>query len=103
LPADHATLAKHRKAIIPNRAQDDLTDAEIALDLLPLHSDKPKTIKLQNIAIRTLVTLAEERWCPVDAVTSIANRMTRTLMQYQADSRTTPTIHSRDELLGHNP
>jgi len=81
-PVHPSTLAQYRKAFVPSGAKDDPTDAEMALDILLLHPDKLKPIKLQSVAMRTLSTLVEERRCLVNDVTGITNRMTSTLKQY---------------------
>ena len=39
-PINPSTLAKYREAFTPSRAKDDLTDAELALDLLQRHPDR---------------------------------------------------------------
>jgi hypothetical protein len=64
-PINPTTLAKYREAFKPSRAKDDPTDTELALDLLLRHPDRFKPLRPQSVAMRTLLTLVEQRREPV--------------------------------------
>jgi transposase len=81
-PINPSTLAKYREAFKPSRSKDDPTDAELALDLILRHPERFKPLKPQSVAMRTLLTLVEERRELVDDKTRFTNRLGSTLKQY---------------------
>jgi transposase len=81
-PINPTTLAKYREAFKPSRAKDDPTDAELALDLLLRHPDRFKPLRPQSVAMRTLLTLVEQRRELVGDKTRFTNRLCDTLKQY---------------------
>jgi transposase len=81
-PINPLTLAKYRQAFTPSRAKDDPTDAELALDLLVRHPERFAPLQPQSVAMRTLISLTENRRELVNDKTRITNRLTFTLKQY---------------------
>lgn len=81
-PINPSTLAKYREAFKPSRAKDDPTDAELALDLLLRHADRFKPLNPQSVAMRTLLTLVEQRRELIGDKTRFTNRLGNTLKQY---------------------
>src|SRR5258707_2779563 len=81
-PINPATLAKYREAFKPSRAKDDPTDAELALDLLLRHPERFAPLKPQSVAMRTLLSLIEQRRELVDDKTRVTNRLGNALKQY---------------------
>jgi hypothetical protein len=60
-PINPSTLAKYRVAFKPSRAKDDPTDAELALDLLLRHPERFTALRPQSVAMRSLLSLIEQR------------------------------------------
>ena len=95
-PINPSTLAKYRLAFKPSRAKDDPTDAELALDLLLRHPEQFPALKPQSAAMRSLLSLIEQRRDLVNDKIRFTNRISSTLKQYypQAldwfDQRDTP-------------
>jgi transposase len=81
-PINPSTLAKYRLAFKPSRAKDDPTDAEVALDLLMRHPERFAPLHPQSTAMRTLLSLTEQRRELVNDKTRLTNRLTNTLKQY---------------------
>ncbi len=81
-PINPATLAKYREAFKPSGAKDDPTDAELALDLLLRHPERFAPLKPQSVAMRTLLSLIEQRRELVDDKTRVTNRLGNALKQY---------------------
>jgi transposase len=81
-PINPLTLAKYREAFKPSRPKDDPTDAELALDLLLRHPERFAPLQPQSVAMRTLLSLTEQRRELIAAKTRITNRLTNTLKQY---------------------
>src|SRR5260370_5645269 len=81
-PINPATLAKYREAFKPSGAKDDPTDAELALDLLLRHPERFAPLKPQRVAMRTLLSLIEQRPEGVDDKTRGTNRLGNALKQY---------------------
>jgi transposase len=81
-PINPSTLAKYREAFKPSQAKDDPTDAELALDLLMHHPERFAPLQPQSVAMRTLLSLTEQRRALVDDKTRLTNRLTNTLKQY---------------------
>lgn len=81
-PINPFTLAKYRQAFKPSRAKDDPSDAELALDLLLRHADRFMPLKPQSVAMRTLLTLVEQRRELIGDKTRFTNRLCNTLKQY---------------------
>lgn len=81
-PINPATLAKYRQALIPSRAKDDPTDAELALDLILRHPDHFKPLHPQSVEMRTLMSLVEQRRRLVDDKNRLTNRLGHALKQY---------------------
>jgi len=81
-PINPSTLAKYRVAFKPSRAKDDPTDAELALDLLFRHPERFTPLKPQSAAMRSLLSLIEQRRELVNDKTRFTNRLCNTLKQY---------------------
>jgi transposase len=81
-PINPSTLAKYRVAFKPSRAKDDPTDAELALDLLLRHPERFTPLKPQSAAMRSLLSLNEQRRELVNDKTRFTNRLCNTLKQY---------------------
>ena len=81
-PINPSTLAKYRVAFKPSRAKDDPTDAELALDLLLRHPERFTPLKPQSAAMRSLLSLIEQRRELVNDKTRFTNRLCNTLKQY---------------------
>jgi len=74
-PINPSTLAKYRVAFKPSRAKDDPTDAALALDLLLRHPERFTPLKPQSAAMRSLLTLIEQRRELVNDKTRFTNRL----------------------------
>src|SRR5713101_2152876 len=81
-PINPSTLAKYREAFKPSGAKDDPTDAELALDLLLRHPERFAPLRPQGVAMRTLLSLVEQRRELVDDKTRVTNRLGNALKQY---------------------
>jgi transposase len=81
-PINPSTLAKYREAFKPSRAKDDPTDAELALDLLLRHPERFAPLRPQSVAMRSLLSLVEQRRELVGDKTRLTNRLCDTLKQY---------------------
>jgi transposase len=81
-PINPSALAKYRQAFTPNRAKDDPTDAELALDLLLRHPGRFQPLAPQSVELRALATLVEQRRGLVNDRARITNRLRNTLKQY---------------------
>ena len=81
-PINPSTLAKYRVAFKPSRAKDDPTDAELALDLLLRHPERFTPLKPQSAAMRSLLSLNEQRRELVNDKTRFTNRLCNTLKPY---------------------
>lgn len=81
-PINPLTLAKYRVAFKPSRAKDDPTDAELALELLLRHPEQFTALKPQSIAMRTLLSLIEQRRELVGDKARFTNRLCNALKQY---------------------
>jgi transposase len=81
-PINPSTLAKYRVAFKPSRAKDDPTDAELALDLLLRHPERFTALRPQSVAMRSLLSLIEQRRDLVNDKTRFTNRLCNTLKQY---------------------
>src|ERR1700675_4347852 len=81
-PINPSTLAKYREAFKPSRAKDDPTDAELALDLLLRHPERFSPLRPQSVAMRSLLSLIEQRRELVGDKSRFTNRLTNALKQY---------------------
>ena len=81
-PIDPTTLAKYRRTFTPSGAKDDPTDAELALDLLLRHAEHFRPLIPQSVAMRTLITLVEQRRKLMNDRVRITNRLRNALKQY---------------------
>lgn len=81
-PINPATLAKYREAFQPSGAKDDPADAELVLDLLVRHPERFSPLRPQSAAMRSLVSLVEQRRKLVGDQTRLTNRLCDTLKQY---------------------
>lgn len=81
-PINPSTLANYRIAFKPSRAKDDPSDAELALDLLLRHPEQLTALKPQSQAMRSLLSLIEQRRELVNDKTRFTNRLCSTLKQY---------------------
>jgi transposase len=81
-PINPSTLARYREAFKPSRAKDDPTDAELALDLLLRHPERFAALRPQSVAMRSLLSLVEQRRELVGDGTRLTNRLCDTLKQY---------------------
>src|ERR1700686_144366 len=79
-PINPLTLARYRRR--SSRAKDDPTDAELALDLLLRHAERFAQLRPQSVAMRSLLSLIEQRRELVGDKTRFTNRLTSTLKQY---------------------
>ena len=62
--------------------KDDPTDAELALDLLLRHPERFTALRPQSVAMRSLLSLIEQRRDLVNDKTRFTNRLCNTLKQY---------------------
>ena len=60
-PINPSTIAKYRLAFKPSRAKGDLTNSELALDLLLRHPEQFPALKPQSAAMRSLLSLIAQR------------------------------------------
>jgi transposase len=81
-PINPSTLARYREAFKPSRAKDDPTDAELALDLLLRHPERFAPLRPQSVAMRSLLSLVEQRRELVGDKTRFTNRLCDALKQY---------------------
>ena len=81
-PINPSTLARYREAFKPSRAKDDPTDAELALDLQLRHPERFAPLRPQSVAMRSLLSLVEQRRELVGDKTRFTNRLCDTLKQY---------------------
>src|SRR5246127_3739098 len=81
-PINPATLAKYREAFQPSGAKDDPGDAELALDLLLHHPDRFHPLRPQSAAMRSLVSLVEQRRQLIGDENRLTNRLCDALKQY---------------------
>jgi len=81
-PVNPSTLARYREAFKPSRAKDDPTDAELALDLLLRHPERFAPLRPQSVAMRSLLSLVEQRRELVGDKTRLTNRLCDALKQY---------------------
>jgi transposase len=81
-PINPSTLATYREAFKPSRAKDDPTDAELALELLLRHPERFAPLRPQGVAMRSLLSLVEQRRELVGDKTRFTNRLCDTLKQY---------------------
>ncbi|MBG6127495.1 hypothetical protein IWW33_004234 [Pseudomonas sp. BG2dil] len=81
-PINPSTLARYRLAFKPSRAKDDPSDAELALDMLLRHPEQFTALKPQSVAMRSLLSLIEQRRDLVNDKTRFTNRLSSTLKQY---------------------
>jgi len=81
-PIEPAGLASYRKTFTLSGAKDDPTDAEFALKLLLTHAEHFKPLQPQSVAMRTLMTLVEQRRQLMNDRVRITNRLRNTLKQY---------------------
>src|SRR6202162_2333072 len=79
-PINPLTLARYRRR--SSRAKDDPTDAELALDLLLRHPERFAQLRPQSVAMRSLLSLIEQRRELVGDKTRFTHRLTSTLKQY---------------------
>ena len=77
-----AAAARLRQAFFPSGAKDDRPDAELLLDLLTRHRDRPRPLEPHTVETRTLQFLVEERRHLVDEKTRQKNRLTAQLKPY---------------------
>src|SRR5258708_29713017 len=81
-PINPLTLARYREAFQPSGAKDDPTDAELALDLLLRHPERFAPLRPQSVAMRSLLSLVEQRRELVGDKTRFTTRLCDTLKQY---------------------
>lgn len=81
-PINPATLAKYREAFQPSGAKDDPGDAELALDLLLHHPDRFHPLRPQSAAMRSLMSLVEQRRQLIGDENRLTNRLCDALKQY---------------------
>src|ERR1700694_1105517 len=81
-PITPSTLARYREAFKPSRAKDDPTDAELALELLLRHPERFAPLRPQSVAMRSLLSLVEQRRDLVGDQNRLTNRLCDTLKQY---------------------
>lgn len=80
-PVNPVTLAQYRKALHGSGAKDDVTDAELLLDLLTRHRDKLRRLTPDTPLTRTLQRLARTRRQAVNHRTRFSNQLTDLLKQ----------------------
>jgi transposase len=78
-PVNPSMLAKYREAFKPSRAQDDPSDAELAVDLVLRHRDRFKPLQPQSVEMPSLVHLVEKRRRLVEDRIRFSNRLISTL------------------------
>ena len=81
-PVNPAALANYRKTWSPSGAKDDVTDAELVLDVLVRHPDRLKRLEPQSAEMRALQQLVEQRRKLVNDRVRITNRLTYALKAY---------------------
>jgi transposase len=81
-PVNPDMLAKYRKAFTPSGAKDDLTDAELALDLLCRHPERLHPLVPQSPPLRALQRLVEQRRRLLADRVRLTNRITGALKNY---------------------
>ena len=60
-PVNPVTAVRLRQAFFPSGAKDDRPDAELLLDLLTRHRDRPRPLEPHTVETRALQFLVEER------------------------------------------
>ena len=81
-PVNPVTAARLRQAFVPSGAKDDLSDAELLLELLQRHRDRLRPLKPNTVQTRTLQLFVEQRRKMVDEKTRQKNRLTAELKLY---------------------
>lgn len=81
-PINPKSLARYRDAFRPSGAKDDPTDADFLVDLLRNHRDRLRPWKPDDVGMRTLRLLVEDRRSLVGQRTSLVNQVTSRLKQY---------------------
>jgi Transposase len=81
-PVNPTMRAKYRDACCLSHAQDDPTEAELALERLRAHRDRLTTLHPQRVPRRTLQRLVEQRRTLVADKVRLTNRLTDALKQY---------------------
>ena len=78
-PVNPLTVATYREACTPSRAKDDPTDAELQVEILIKHRDKPTPLSPQSPTMRALAQLVEHRRRLVGDTVRLTNRLTSAL------------------------
>jgi len=81
-PLNPLLLARYREAFTPSRAKDDLTDAELQLEVLLTHRDQLQPLPPPSSAMRALAQCVAHRRRVVGDNVRLTNRRTSTLKHY---------------------
>jgi Transposase len=86
-PVDPTRLAKARATWCVRHANDDATDAELALERLLTHPDTLRALQPESAALRPLPQLVAQRRRAVAAKVRLTTRRTTALRQYRPQVR----------------
>lgn len=81
-PVNPRALARYRDTFRISGAKDDVSDADLALDLLSRHYDRLDCWKPDRAELRALAILVEQRRKLVDERTRLTNRLQQWLKEY---------------------
>ena len=81
-PVNPKSLARYRETFRPGGAKDDPTDADLLVDLLRTHRNRLRPWRADEVTVRTLRGLVEDRRSLVDQRTALLNRLTSRLKEY---------------------
>lgn len=85
-PVNPATLKNYREAFVFSRAKDDASDAAWLADLVRTHRDKLTVWSPHSPAVRTLISLVEQRRSLVGDCTAWSNKLTSLLKDYYPEA-----------------
>jgi transposase len=74
-PVNPKTLARFREALYPSRSKDDITDADLLLEILLKHRDHLRPWQPDTVQTRQLTLLTEQRRNFVDVRTALTNQL----------------------------
>jgi transposase len=74
-PVNPKTLARFREALYPSRSKDDITDADLLLEILLKHRDHLRPWQPDTVHTRQLALLTEQRRNLVDTRTALTNQL----------------------------
>jgi transposase len=74
-PVNPKSLARFREALYPSRSKDDITDADLLLEILLKHRHHLRPWQPDTVQTRQLALLTEQRRNFVDSRTALTNRL----------------------------